>query len=634
MGIVTATLDVPEPGPWMQSVAELLPTPHKGPLPFTLGEAVAELGLWAGTARAESWANRGNRESLDHDVEITLAVTGPKLRAVVDDLLPMLRTSAGRPAILQATAEFSERWQQPAAVLAAFSDLCAMAAETHPVWDLHSKAEILASQIGAGQGAWSLLNDASRMLDGEPHPVEIKHWLGEDSGPGDLTPSQRLEISSKILTGEPATGEITVWLVYRRANVSFRVAAGPITFLRADWAVPNATHADGQEFDERDELRGLLEGPLFPSEAELLGEDAASEQYVLVRVDLGCRRAAGASDVATRLVESLLNIAVGSGGVSWVNTGTSVTLVDGHRRSSTFGAARRRERAEYQDTYGMNATADLLDHWAQRLDAALSSSAMSDFLVEALAAVREASMVDHRDVTLSNARPVTPRVAVALEDHAVELIASLAQMTPEDLVSALQDDEVDHQWDLMVLNGLLAPLAEHRRTSPATEDLAGLGYWLAPFDPSGSRVVHLDRVWESRSRLREVEVSPAVGATLERSLAAISSPAEEEVLLERAQRLVQTLRNRHRRVRNAVTHGNPVTSAAISSVRDFSDRLAHRAVNLALHSFATGETVSEVIAASDADRQADRAAMSSGTSRRDRIAAKVAAESPAPQPGG
>jgi hypothetical protein len=47
------------------------------------------------------------------------------------------------------------------------------------------------------------------------------------------------------------------------------------------------------------------------------------------------------------------------------------------------------------------------------------------------------------------------------------------------------------------------------------------------------------------------------------------------------------LLDRLRRVRNALTHGNPVTDAVLQSVTDLSNYLAHAALQVALDSIAS-----------------------------------------------
>lgn len=291
----------------MESIAQLIPLPHRSPLPFTLGEAVAELGLWSGAARAESWRNRGNQESLDQDIATYFDSAGPRLRDFIRDLVPELVTSNDRRIISAQAAEFAKRWHEPEAIRAAYYDLCLAAASgSHGTWELKPMAEILASQLGEAHRSRSILSEASTALVGEPFPHQLKDWLGADKSLDDFTPAVRIETASNVLAAKPPTGHVVVWLLYRRAQVPPRLSAGPITFLRADWAIPNATIENGQDFEEREELKTLLEDQFAFNKDDLFKEQAAEESYVLVRVDMGQRSAGGAADEATRRVDALL----------------------------------------------------------------------------------------------------------------------------------------------------------------------------------------------------------------------------------------------------------------------------------------------------------------------------------------
>jgi len=621
---MTAIAEEIPPGEWMRSVAELLPVPHLAPQPFTLGEAVAELKLWAETARAESWRDGKNRRSLNLDIASGLNVLGPRLRSRVEDLLRGLDTEHDREAIAAACATFFEIWGTMDAISESFRDLCEAAASGAGVWDLRPLAEALVSQTGDTVRGWGVLNEAAVALEGDPHSLQIEHWLGEGSTAADLTPTVRLELAESVITSSRVAGNVVVWLLYRRALGLFTLSAGPITFFRMDWAIPNATRDDGQDFIYRDELRTLVSEHSWLVKDDLLGSTPDADRFVLARVDLGERSPAGASEEALRQVEALLSIAVGAGGVSWVYTGTSLTLVDGKDRISSFGGPRGGGKSEFHDTYGMRATADVLEHWAKELGPSLEAGPMPDFLVEALSAFRQATMIDHRDVSIYNERPITPRLATALEDHAIELVASLASTTPETLVAELEEQEVEDEAEQLILTALLAPIDRNRG---ANRDLAqsseALEADVAEYS-EGTRFVSLRKTWEARERLRSLPISPATRVTFEAALDAISSVAAEKELLARARAKVAIVRARHRRVRNAVTHGNPVTPAALEGVRSFSRRTSRAALSLALRSFGSRKPIATLLIENAGYRAAAAEQMKNGMSRLQREAAALA----------
>lgn len=114
---------------------------------------------------------------------------------------------------------------------------------------------------------------------------------------------------------------------------------------------------------------------------------------------------------------------------------------------------------------------------------------------------------------------------------------------------------------------------------------------------------------------------PATRADLEWALSVISDPAEESRSKARLLDHASVLRNRHRRVRNAVVHGNPVTAAALDSVRGYSDSVTRDALAMALESYATSRPVADICADRHTGRAKDDPSLGSIL---DRIAAAAA----------
>lgn len=492
------------------------------------------------------------------------------------------------------------------------------------MWELRPRAEVLASQTGDTARGWGVLDEVSSALHGEPHDFEFERWLGEGATAVDLTPSIRLEAAERLLTTKLASRHVVVWLLYRRAFGPFAFSAGPFSLFRTDWAIPNAMREDGQDFIHRDELRQLIANHSWIAKDDFLGSNPEGDRHVLVRVDLGEGHPTGAAEEALRRVEALISIAVGSGGVSWVYTGISITLVDGRTRGSSFGRAGGGREPEFQDTYGMRATADVVEYWAKELAPALEAGAMPDFLIEALSAFREASMIDHRDVSFYNARPTSPRIATALEDHAIELVASLAVTTPENLVSQLEAQEVEHQAEQMILKALLEPIDQsHHESKEIAETAEAIESSIVEYS-EGTRLVSLSKAWDAKEKIRALPMSLSMRTTFEDGLRAISSVDAERAVLDRARLVIETVRARHRRVRNAVTHGNPVTSAALDSVRNFSRSMSRSALDLALNSFASSRPIETLLAENARYREEATEKMASGMSRVERERTAVA----------
>lgn len=588
---------------WMQSVADVIRVHHRSPRPFTLGEAVAELGTWARDAREEAWTHGGNRNSLDGDIAFMTKAVGPEVLAVISGLLPDLVTTNDRSKVFHAASDFKRLWTRPSTIGAAFRDLCDLSAKlVVSVDELEPLAQIIASQLGEAARGFGVLGDVTNLLCADPTAWDLERMMKQDGQFKDDSAASRVAAAERLLATEPPNGMVVVWALYRRARVTGRTAAGPITFLRADFAIHDALAEGREDFPERDEIRAVLSHPLGLDGDQILEDYRGGESFVLARADLGERSPLGATEEAERRVDALLNIAAGAGGVSWVNTGTSVTLLDGDPAQASFGANTAPQES-FADDYGIGATSELVESWSKRLETAMTSGPMPEPLVEALAAVKEARLTDHRDVHFYDTRPVTPRVATALEDHALEQVASLAKLKPELLMNELMWQEAYRAWYNWALAALVAPLNHREGTSRQRSKRKAVEATVRHYTTYGARVVSFVEAWDARDDLRELASTPAMRASLESALLAVSDPAEEAQSRARIQAQTQLLRNRHRRVRNAVAHGNPLSPASLDSVRAYSDRVTGDALAIALESYATSRSISDIFI----DREASRA---------------------------
>lgn len=483
-----------------------------------------------------------------------------------------------------------------ATIGAAFRDLCAFA-QTHDatITALEPRARIIASQLGEAARGFGVLSEISNLLSAEPDDWQIERIRAQDELFVDDSSSARLAAAQRLLEEDPASGDVVVWCLYRRARVPWRTSAGPITFLRAVSAIQYATGEEEGIFPEQDELRVLLEQSVGFDADQILEHEESGENFVFVRVDLGVRSPHGAATDAEQRTDALLNIAAGAGGVSWVFTGTSVTLLDGAIAGGRLGSNYAR-RTPFTDSYGMGATSELVESWSTQLDTALSNGPMPGALMEALGAVTEARLTDHRDVHFYDARPVTPRVATALEDHALEQVATLAQLKPEKLMNELMAEEAGRAWDRWVAGAVTAPLNYREETAEQHREREAVERAICRHSSYGIREVDLRKAWEARDALRKLARVPAVRADLEEALLAISNPAEEKRTRARILAATELVRLRHRRIRNAVAHGNPASPAGIGSIRNYSDSVASDALSLALQSYATSLDIADIIA--------------------------------------
>lgn len=577
---------------WLLSVAEVLPLPHRAVPPYTLGEAVTELGDYAQAVGALNWQSRpsqNNRTSLHREIAAQSETLGERLGALIASVLDDLRDDSDPEAVVVAAARFNEAWHSEMAITDAFRDLCDAA--TVPGMtsrELRKLSAIIASQVGpAAHGAFSLLSHAADALVNTEE--DLARWHNAPLAEP-LTEANRLEMAAHTLVAAPA-GRIIVWTVYYRAIApGMREVAGPMTFLRADWALPNAFDIELNDFPERAELRAIRKD--VPWLDDLHVESLKPEnRLALVRVDLGERQVAGAVDEAWRRVDAVLSVAVEAGGTSWQSTGASAVLLDGEVRSFSLGM-NLREGPALDDSYGMGATAEILSTIADQLGDALTKGPMPENLVEALNSLREARMTDHRDVLFSGGRRVTPRVATALEDHAMELIASVLGVRPTTLATALQRREALTQADRRIADQLWAPFNESwaQEHAEGRQELQGkiLDYNRVGRELSVAKVVAL------QSEIRALPMSCLQRADFEDGLAICTDPARERRLLDEMWREALLLRDRHRRARNAVNHGLPLNATTLNSIRNYANHTSKTALNIALNWFKNedpGETL-------------------------------------------
>ncbi|GIU56136.1 hypothetical protein NicSoilC12_37830 [Arthrobacter sp. NicSoilC12] len=580
---------------WLLSVAEVLPLPHRAVPPYTLGEAVAELGDYAQVVDASEWnrdrPTRKNRRSLQIEIQAQSGAIGGRLGALVAHLLDDLRDDANQEAVVTATTKFGEVWHSDIAVTDAFGDLSAAAKMGTTSAALRRLAAIVTSQVGpSARGPFSVLTYAADAL------VNTEDQLASESVgplPGPLTEERRFEMAREILVAPPV-GQVVVWTVYSRALLwGMREVIGPMTFLRADWALPNAFEHKWHDFPEREELRELRENVhwLDDLHSEALEQ---GNRLTLVRVDLGERQVAGAADEARRRIEAIVSIAVEAGGVSWQNAGATAVLLDGKARISSEGITVRQTRTADDDSYGIGGTGKILSTVADEFADVLAKGPMPEQLVEALTSLREARMTDHRDVSFYGARRVTPRVATALEDHAMELFASALKVPASELATALQRREALRQADGRIAAQLMAPLDEVWSRGPnAGRDQ--LERKISSYSRDGIRLVSVAKAVALQDEIRALPMSELKRADFEDALAICTLPDRERQLLDETWRETGLLRARHRRVRNAVNHGLPLNEVTLNSIRNYAESTSKIALDIALTWFKNGESGAALI---------------------------------------
>lgn len=574
---------------WLLSVADVLPIPHREGPPYTLGEAVAELGDYAQGVTASEWNSRPckrNRSSLREEIRVQIEAIGDQVEDLVLPWLDDLRDDNNQEAVVAAATRFCEEWHSEIAVAKAFHDLCGAAqVEGTTSRALRQLSAVVASQVGpAANSAFSVLGQAADALVSTEE--DLARWDGvQRLDP--LSEEQRLVMARNSLVAAPA-GRVIVWTVYYRALLSgMSEVIGPMTFLRADWALPNAFEIELQDFPEGAELRGIREEVLWLDElhAEALNPE---NRLTLVRIDLGERQVAGAEEEARRRIEALISVAVQAGGASWQSAGVAAVLLDGKVRTTSSGLTVR-NAVTLDDTYGMGGTGEILSDLADQFGDVLARGPMPEQLIEALTSLREARMTDHRDVLFHGVRPVTPRIATALEDHALELFASVMRVPAPSLATALQRRETLSRAGSRIASQLMAPFNE----GPLRERYEGreeLERSISSYNRAGGRLVSIAKAAALKGEIRALPMSELERADLEDALAICTEPGREQQFLDKIWGETEMLRSRQRRVRNAVNHGLPLHETTVSSIRSYATVTSGTALDIVLTWFKNGDT--------------------------------------------
>jgi hypothetical protein len=498
-----------------------------------------------------------------------------RFEAILDEVV-VVKTQQD---VIALAKRFDAIWASNDTIIAGFRDLCdAARSKDATTLALRPLADVIASRIGpAARGGFSVLSGAVDAL--LRTNARLERWES-DPLPSPLTEYDRVELALNRLLAAPA-GHVVVWLAYARAITDMRMVSGPVTFLRADWALPNA-YGDGLiDFPERDELRAIRKHAGWLDElheASLKVEN----RIVLVRVDLGVRAAPGALEEAHQRVEAILSIAVTSGGASWLDTDARLLLLDGSVRLST-GLPDLHEPTDLRDTFGMGSTAEVVTDVIKAFNIPLSSRSMPETLQEALASLREARMTEHRDVMFYGVRKVTPRIATALEDHAMELLAAALKSPAKAFADALRLHETVRQGRQLAVRDLLAPFTRDWSDDDqkARDDLEQR---LVNYQ-RGVRLVSLPAVVTHVEEIRALPMSDLQRADFEAAFELCVDPAVERSFFEHMDARTRVLQARHRRVRNAINHGLPLNVSALHSVREYAERTSGKALNLALNWF-------------------------------------------------
>jgi hypothetical protein len=336
-------------------------------------------------------------------------------------------------------------------------------------------------------------------------------------------------------------------------------------------------------------------------------------QHVLVRVDLGARSTVGALDAAADLVDTLMDalISTGAGG-RWGKARWSTVLVDGEDWGSRFG--RGSKRPDFDDTFGMGAIADALERGSERFARALMEKTVPSHLREALRICAEASHADSRAVSLYREWHNDERTVLLLLDSAFEHVVALGRTRSE-----LLSDRISRLWaeasrTEQIIWAIDSCVSRGDILSRRPEEAASLEAEIVKTSTYGQETSLL-AAYRAVDRLASLTGSPLHARFVRRTLKQLGDLALYAVESDRLNQNADLIIDRQRRVRNAITHGNPVTREVLRTVLEFSRFRTGMALRAALDSFTDGVPLEDYLLSKEAERAQDAAFMESGLSQ-------------------
>src|SRR5690625_916093 len=353
-----------------------------------------------------------------------------------------------------------------------------------------------------------------------------------------------------------------------------------VSFISALWAVPNAAPS-GQDFDHKAELWKIVRDGHYFSVPTDASEEADVE--LLIRVDLGVTTPARATSRAVKILDSIFDMAIGLSGGLYPQLSESVVL----RAGEVYTHGRHFEPSQINvknDGYGRNVTQKLLEDLAPEIADAITRKDLPLFLSAALDAQVMADKPFSRGRLTHNPSETDIANIVLLGARAVEHVAAQASMNPNKLFSELGAQWPHTRWLSDVARAVNLCVGIHGfHTVDPDEELRRklLGEW----HDEDQRKYWAQFIATNREHLLALCRVESDRAWLQKILESVSDHSIYMTLIERYRKEREVLEGRRRRVRNALTHGNPTSPTIVRSVREYSSFLSRTAVAIALESF-------------------------------------------------
>lgn len=549
------------------------------PLPVV----VEEFDRWVNGARSNSWKRA--RDSLGRELNASiddlpkhlkrsLALELSSYRGACRQALTADDPSKFRASVRDRSIELREALMRASTIGLAWDILIGEVTNGQNVMDAARAFVALSTILDLNHGRGDRrLTHVLGLLSGK----DYRYWgpNSDDSIALPKTIEERYSLARADLLLPPRFGHCVVWLQYGFARIEEMVTtAGAVTIFDAPWAVGTIVRGTEPSLPHQDEMETLLESKL------LRGESSVQNDSVFVRVDLGERRSHSAIEDAQTLVEELIAIAFAfSRGIRWKLNGSSVLLVDGEWAGTSH---RNSNQNRIIDTMGMDETAEAFTSEAIPFARARAQRQPPHALNEAIRLTTEASLEDSREFRLHGADAVHERSALVLRAQAFEHLASEGGFEADALERRILPSLIYSQW-MAELKSQVWRCLDSRIKPDAAAQLQ------KELTTADGFELHLVRVPEHLLRLLDLCESRIEKQNLRYVVKGLTDAVHYQMMSSRLSNDFTLLAGRHKRVRDALTHGNPVSANVVRSVGDFSRLRSGYALVLARDSFVQNE---------------------------------------------
>lgn len=539
------------------------------PVTLALPAALAELAGAATSAQAgRLMDSKEDRKSLRNDLARSIEAVGPRfsqaaklaLEQMKAELsrLPDLLTDPGGAQRLEGVVEsVREQCESAAGVEAAWAD-------TVEAFHGSSSADIcelrvlqLAELVNHRGGNWAsmhskltpiLTNSLDRISAMVDRDLPDKDEEAELAG---LTVAERIHLCGEVLSAQPESGDLTVWVGFQNALLHQQyLAVGPVEFFTGQaWpeAIEEGWPHDDESIKEEFDVESL---GLFWGETPDL-------PFVLARVKLGEYNIGEGVERARRLSRDLIRAA--QPGSEWRMLNGGAAFVRG---MGWWGSPLQEEQVLFTDSFSpeFEPTADGLD----RLEAAVVER-LRDGEPRLHSAIGDIDWAE-RVAALDDR---TQRVALG-----VRLLERLLPIAPREHWAAAASHYLMDTWCQIKIGGFVADVA-HNAVAVVEFHAPVIGWkqpWRERLLPNKGRTYQVEYAETIRALPELIELAPpykVASRTIEELAERIESPDAVLTWKTHLANDFNRLIERAARQRNEILHGADTSATVVRSIEPF-----------------------------------------------------------------